>query len=70
MAGFEAHLRTIRDDLVRSWSVSSAGRGKLAAAAGLAVRFTTWQSLCGDGMGDKAMANLMAGWMACIAGTR
>lgn len=68
MAGFEDYLKGIRDDLVRAWHPPAARRASLVAAAALAVRFTTWQSLHGEGLSAKAMAELMTEWLACSMG--
>lgn len=67
MAEVEAYLRNIRDGLVAAWHPTAGKRPRLSAAAGLAVRFTTWQALHAEGLGERAMANLTTEWLVCIA---
>jgi AcrR family transcriptional regulator len=69
MAAFESFLTQVRDELVTGWTSSEAGGGPLAATLGHGLRFPTWQSLNLEGLDDEEMAQLVADWVACIAGT-
>lgn len=66
MAGFEAYLKGVQDDLAGAWKPTSGQRKRLNAAIALALRFSAWDSLQQQGMGEKAAANLMADWLTCI----
>ena len=50
----------VRDDLVAAWSLGGAGRARLAAAIGHALRFDTWRSLVRvQGLADADAVDLM-----------
>lgn len=65
MEGFEAYLDGIRDDLVRIWKPARSRRRLLRAVVRHALRFSTWQSLRCEGLGNTEAARLLAGWIAC-----
>jgi AcrR family transcriptional regulator len=65
MRQFDDYLRTVSRDLLDA--CGSGAPKRLRATAGHAVRFSTWQSLHEQGLGTRAMADLVAGWMKATA---
>jgi AcrR family transcriptional regulator len=68
MARFDAYLDGIRSDLRRAWEPPSgpAGAGACGSILGHALRFSTWQSLDGEGLDDSGMADLIARWLRSV----
>jgi AcrR family transcriptional regulator len=63
---FESYLEIIRADLQTEFAPYRSKR--LRATLGHAVRFSTWQSLDAQGLGTRAMANLVTAWVAASLG--
>ena len=63
MRGFEDYLEGIRDDLLAAWSPPREQRRLLRAVLGHAVRFSTWQTLSAEGLGDAEMADVVTSWV-------
>jgi AcrR family transcriptional regulator len=64
MAGFDAYLDAVRQDLLQAWeSASGAAEPETGTILGHALRFSTWKSLAEDGLGDGAMAGLVSRWL-------
>lgn len=66
MAGFEAYLATVSRDLLSSWTPRRSRR--LRSTLVHAVQFSTWKSLASQGLGRRAMADLVGTWVAAAAG--
>lgn len=66
MAGFEDYLTAVRDDLLSVWAPRKSRQ--LRATLGHALRFSTWQSLAGQGLGVTAAAELVSAWVSAAAG--
>jgi AcrR family transcriptional regulator len=66
MAGFEGYLSAIRKELLADWAPCKSRQ--LRATLGHALRFSTWQSLAGQGLGRAAMADLVCAWVRAAAG--
>jgi AcrR family transcriptional regulator len=66
MRGFDDYLAGVRDELVSVWRPVPAIRRFLKASVGHSLRFSTWQSLSGAGMGDRAMAELVVRWLTGV----
>ncbi|MBX3605662.1 MAG: TetR/AcrR family transcriptional regulator [Piscinibacter sp.] len=63
MRAVDDYLRRYADALASAWP-ACAGDAALAAAARLAVQFSTWQTLAAAGLDTSAMAALMARLLA------
>lgn len=70
LAGFEDYLDGLRDDLVEAWAPDEQRRRVLSAAAGHAVRFSTWRSLHHQGLEDEEMGRAVTLWLAALARRR
>jgi AcrR family transcriptional regulator len=64
MDRFRRYLAGISDELLRSLSCPAKARRAARVTINHALRFTTWQSLAAEGLGDEAMARLVTGWLA------
>lgn len=64
MAGFDAYLAVVAKAMLSGWPRKSR---RLTATLSHAVRFSTWQSLAAQGLGDKAMAELVCAWASAAA---
>jgi len=62
---FEDYLEAIKADLLAEYAPYRSKR--LRATLGHALRFSTWQSLDAQGLGTRAMADLVASWAATAA---
>jgi AcrR family transcriptional regulator len=65
MAGFEAYLANVAERLLAAWAPRRSRR--LRATLVHAVAFPTWQSLSKQGLGSKAMAELVCTWIGGAA---
>ncbi len=63
MAAFDGYLAGVRDDLLVRWQPNPPAASYLPAIIGLAVRFSTWLSLSGEGLPASAMARLFLVWI-------
>jgi AcrR family transcriptional regulator len=70
MAVVASELSARRDDLVAAWKPSPSKKHALVAVLGLAVQFTTWQSLDAEGLDDDAMAELVTLWCRSLRSSR
>jgi AcrR family transcriptional regulator len=61
MAGFEAYLDSVRDALLRAFPAAKTRR--LRATLGHALAFSTFVSLSDQGLGRKAMPDLVCDWV-------
>lgn len=68
MSGFEDYLKVFRETLLRGWPLRGRRRDGLSATLALALRFHTWETLNGQGLGDAAMAALVTGWVEGLRG--
>ena len=69
MAQYERYLASVGGGLERAWSggtVSSEVRALLRHA----LRFSTWESLAGEGLDDEQMAALFVDWLTAEADAR
>jgi AcrR family transcriptional regulator len=66
VAGFEAFLGQVRDDLLRAWSPPRPVRKNVAAILRHALRFTTWQSLHLEKLSEQQKAKLLTEWVQAI----
>jgi AcrR family transcriptional regulator len=67
MAALDAHLRVVGEGLAQPWRVGASRRRRLAAAIGHALDFRAWLSLDGQGLSDRAAADLMVGLVRAAA---
>jgi len=68
MAKFEAYLSSLLEALLAAWR--PARSRTLRATLGHALRFSTWQSLSGQGLARSASAALVCEWIAAAANRR
>ncbi len=65
MVEVDNYLVQVRNDLLKAWKLPSGDRRRDARATlDHCLRFTTWQSLNEQGLGDKAIASLMLRWVS------
>jgi AcrR family transcriptional regulator len=68
MREFERYLERIRKDLLGAWQVQGKARRRhVTGILAHAVRFSTWQSLAGEKLKDKEIAQLLCLWVAVAA---
>lgn len=60
--GFDAHLRTLADDLAASWPRDK-GHARRALILRHAVKFSTWRSFHADAVSNDAKIELMLAWL-------
>lgn len=65
MAQFEAYLSAVKKALLSDWKSPSSR--ELRATLGHALSFSTWRSLSQQGMGRKAMTDLVCEWVLATA---
>lgn len=65
LSGFEAYLDNVRDDLLQSWRPPRTAKEQVSAVLRHALRFSTWQSLNLEKLGDAKKADLVAVWLRC-----
>lgn len=63
MAGFEAHLDAVADDLLAAAEPSSSAHEAVQATLRHALAFQTWASLDDQGLSDETMAELVVLWL-------
>lgn len=66
MADFDRHLAAVGEELLADWAPKHSKQ--LRATLGHALRFSTWQSLAGEKLSSKAMADLVCTWVSAAAG--
>lgn len=66
MAGFEAYLDQVRDDLLTVWQVEKKRKKFLSITLRHSLRFSTWLSLEEDKLSDKDKVTLIENWLRCI----
>ena len=66
LGDFEAWLEQAAGELLAAWSPRRSRR--LKATLAHVVRFSTWQSLAGQGLDARTMAALAATWIGAAAG--
>lgn len=67
MARFDAYLGTLEKDLSTAWAARGSRRKRQRATIAHALRFATWESLSGQGLGRNAIADLVCGWIEAAA---
>lgn len=65
LSGFEAYLDNVRDDLLQAWRPPRSAKEQVSAVLRHALRFSTWQSLNLEKLGDAKKADLVAVWLRC-----
>jgi len=65
LRGFEGYLEAAKADLLAEWAPRRSRR--LRASLGHSLRFSTWQSLAGEGLAAREMAELVATWLEAAA---
>lgn len=65
MEGFENYLEAVQADVLAEFAPCRSKR--LRATIGHALCFSTWQSLDAQSLGIRAMAELVASWLAAAA---
>ena len=63
MDQFDAHLRAMADGLAAAWPRDK-GAGKRQLILRHAIKFSTWQSLESDRVGNGQKVDLMLGWLS------
>jgi hypothetical protein len=64
MQEFEGYLAGIGEELLAAWSPPRRAATATRATLGHCLRFTTWQSLSGEGLSDEDMAALCVAWVS------
>ena len=67
MEGTREYYDAARDMLLAPWGLESEGRQRAAALIGMALEFSTWQSLARQGLEPAESARLMATLVECAA---
>lgn len=65
MDGFDAHLRSLADDLTAAWP-SDAKRANRRLILRHATKFATWESLNADGVSDAHKVALFLDWLSSV----
>lgn len=65
MEGFDAHLRNLADDLAAAWPREKMSHDRTTILRH-ATKFSTWQSLAGDGVANAHKVVLMIKWLKQI----
>jgi AcrR family transcriptional regulator len=65
MDGFDAHLRSLADDLVAAWPCD-AKRSNRRLILRHATKFATWMSFAGDGVSDVQKVALVVDWLNSV----
>ena len=63
MAAFESYLKQIRDDLLKSWQVTGEYKNQLRITLSHSLKFSSWQSLKNERLGDEKIAVLVTQWL-------
>jgi AcrR family transcriptional regulator len=63
MAQFEAYLDQVRDNLLAAWEAKGARCKRLSVTLRHGLRFSSWQSLRREGLGDRQIADLLLHWL-------
>jgi AcrR family transcriptional regulator len=67
---YHRHWRDAAEIIAGGWKLSRHAHGRIRAAAGLALSFSTWQCLTSDqGLADREAIDLMTGLVSCLAST-
>jgi len=66
MDGFDAHLRSMADDLAAAWPAGSK-RARRAVILRHATKFSTWQSLTAEDVDNAEKVALMIEWLSAGA---
>jgi AcrR family transcriptional regulator len=66
MAEFESYLDSVRDDLLHAWRPARKVRRRYAVTLRHCLRFSTWESLNGEGLDDRHIADLGVRWLLSL----
>lgn len=61
---FEEYIDNVRDVLLVPWGLKGKRKKQLSITMRHCLRFTSWQSLKGEGLADKQIVDLVMEWMA------
>jgi AcrR family transcriptional regulator len=67
MAAFDSYLKQVSDDLLKSWQATGEQKKQLRLTLSHALKFSSWQSLKNEQLGDEKIAMLVTQWLHGIS---